>query len=157
MLLISLRFVTLMLAALTTGMSFAHVLERPAKMGYDATLYATLQKTLYAYWGPPNIGAVVEIASIAATLLLAWFVRDQEAPLWMTAGAAVALLIAYPVVFFVFVAPANKAFLAATPAAMPADWTKLRARWEEGHTIRFAFQLGALGLLILSVLVELEG
>jgi hypothetical protein len=98
MLLISLRFLALMLAALTAGMSFAHVLERPAKMRYDAALYGTLQKTLYAYWGPPNVGALV---------------------------------IAFPIVF-------------------------LRARWEDGHVIRFAFHLCALGLLILSVLSEMD-
>src|SRR5450755_1418234 len=90
MLLISLRFLALMLAALTAGMTFAHVLERPAKMRYDAALYGTLQKTLYAYWGPPNVGALIEITAIAATLGLAWLVSDRASALWMTAGAATA-------------------------------------------------------------------
>ncbi|HEX7466577.1 MAG TPA: hypothetical protein VF309_08045 [Usitatibacter sp.] len=156
MLLISLRFLALMLAALTAGMSFAHVLERPAKMRYDAALYGTLQKTLYAYWGPPNVGAFVEIMAIAATLMLAWLVSDRGSALWMTAGAATALVIAFPIVFFTLVAPANKAFLEASPPAMPADWMEMRARWEDGHVIRFAFHLCALGLLILSVLIEMD-
>jgi hypothetical protein len=157
MLLIALRFITLMLAALTAGMSFAHVLERPAKMRYDATLYATVQKTLYVYWVPPNIGALVEIAAIVATLLLMAFVRNDDSALWMTAGAGAALLIAFPGVFLAFVAPASKVFLATPPEALPSNWTELRARWEEGHAIRFAFQLCALGLLILSVLIEMDG
>ena len=97
MLLISLRFQALMLAALTAGMSFAHVLERPARMRCDASLYGTLRKTL-----------------------------------------------------------PDKAFLAATPGNMPSDWMELRARWEDGHAMRFAFHLCALGLLILSVLIEME-
>jgi len=137
-------------------MTFAHVLERPAKMRYDAALYGTLQKTLYAYWGPPNVGALIEITAIAATLGLAWLVSDRASALWMTAGAATALVIAFPIVFFALVAPANKAFLAATPGKMPSNWTELRARWEDGHVIRFAFHLCALGLLILSVLIEMD-
>jgi hypothetical protein len=36
MLVKSWRFVTLLLVALLTGLAFAHVLERPAKMLYDA-------------------------------------------------------------------------------------------------------------------------
>jgi hypothetical protein len=37
-----------------------------------------------------------------------------------------ALLLAFPVVFFLFVAPANEAFRAATPASVPPNWTALR-------------------------------
>jgi len=156
MLLISLRFLALMLAALAAGTSFAHVLERPAKMRYDAALYGTLQKTLYVHWGPPNAGALVEIAAIAATLVLTWLVHDRGSSLWMTAGAATALVIAFPIVFLALVAPADRAFLAAPPGKMPSNWTELRARWEDGHAIRFAFHLCALGFLILSVLIELD-
>jgi len=50
------RVVTILLVALLQGLAFAHLLERPAKLQYDATLYLTLQKTLYVQWGPPNIG-----------------------------------------------------------------------------------------------------
>lgn len=100
-------------------------------MRCDAALYGTLQKTLYAYWGPPNVGAFVEIMAIAATLVLARLVSDRGSALWMTAGAAAALVIAFPIVF-------------------------LRARREDGHVIRFAFHLCALGLLVLSVLIEMD-
>jgi hypothetical protein len=40
-------FITLLLVALLLGLSFAHVLERPAKMTYDGPLYVTLQRSLY--------------------------------------------------------------------------------------------------------------
>ena len=36
------RFVTVLLVALLLGLAFAHVLERPAKMPYDADLYVAL-------------------------------------------------------------------------------------------------------------------
>ena len=47
------RLAAILLVALLCGLAFAHVLELPAKMQYDATLYITLQKSLYVHWGPP--------------------------------------------------------------------------------------------------------
>lgn len=38
------RFITLILAALTMGTAYAHALELPAKMHYDATLWTTINQ-----------------------------------------------------------------------------------------------------------------
>jgi len=148
------RFVTLLLVALLTGLAFAHVLERPGKMLYHAGLYVTVQKTLCEAWGPPNVGGILEPAAILATIILGFLVRTRKPAFAFSLGAAMALLLAFPVVFFLFVAPANEAFRAATPTSVPPNWTELRVSWEKGHSIRFGLQLVALGLLILSVLVE---
>ena len=104
------RFATILLVALLCGLAFAHVLELPAKMQYDAALYITLQKSLYVQWGPPNIGGVLEPLAIAATGLLAFFVRKSKHGLWFSLGALFALLLAFPIVFFWLVAPANAGF-----------------------------------------------
>jgi hypothetical protein len=154
MLVKSWRFVTLLLVALLTGLAFAHVLERPAKMLYDAALYVTLQKTLYVAWGPPNVGGILEPAAILATIVLAIGVRKRKRAFLLSLGAGAALLLAFPVVFFVFVAPANAAFLAATSTSIPPNWMELRSSWETGHAIRFVLQLAALSLLVLSVLFD---
>jgi len=81
-------------------------------------------------------------------------VRTRRPALWLTLGASVALLLAFPVVFFALVAPANEAFLTAAPAAIPGNWMELRASWETGHAIRFVLQLAALSLLTLAILFE---
>ncbi len=146
-----LRFAAILLVALVSGLAFAHVLEQPAKMQYDAALYITLQKSLYVQWGPPHIGGVLEPLAIVATGLLAFFVRKNKRGLWSSLGALLALLLAFPIVFFWLVAPANAGFLAAAPASIPPNWTDLRSNWEMGHAIRFALQFVALTLLALSL------
>lgn len=78
MLLKILRCATLLSVALLAGLAFAHVLEQPAKMQYDAALSLTLQKSLYVQWGPPHIGAVLEPWTIVATGLLAFLVRKNK-------------------------------------------------------------------------------
>jgi len=149
-----LRFTTILLVALLSGLAFAHVLEQSAKMHYGATLYITLQKSLYVQWGPPNIGGVLEPLAIAATGLLVFLIRKNKPGFWFSLAALFALLLAFPVVFFWLVAPANAFFLETTLHNIPLNWTDLRANWEMGHTIRFALQLGALTLLILSLALD---
>jgi hypothetical protein len=156
MLLKILRFVTPLLVALLSGLAFAHVLERPAKMQYDAALYLTLQKSLYAQWGPPHIGGVLEPLAIVATGLLAFFVRKNKRDLRFSLSALFALLLAFPVVFFWLVAPANSAFLTATRTSIPLNWTDIRSNWETGHAIRFVLQFGALALLIFSLIFDAD-
>lgn len=130
------------------GLAFAHVLERPAKLQYDAAVYIAIQKSLYVQWGPPQLGGFLEPLAIAATGLLAVFLRKRRRDRWLTLAALFFLLLAFPVVFFWLVAPANAAFAAATLQSIPPDWTAHRSSWETGHAIRFALQFAALTLLV---------
>lgn len=136
------------------GLAFAHVLEQPAKMLYDAPHYLALQRSLYAQSGPPHIGGFLEPAAIAATGLLAVFIRqDRRAP-GFTLGAILALAPGFPMVFFWLVARANAVFLASAPNCIPIDWALHRSNWQTGHAIRFALQGLALALLILSLALD---
>jgi hypothetical protein len=142
-----LRFVVTLLVALVMGLAFAHVLDRPAKMQYDAATYISLQKSLYVQWGPPQIGGLLEPAAIALTGLLAILLRKRRRDLWRTLAALRLLLMAFPVVFFWLVAPAYVGFAAAALPGIPPDWAALRSNWETGHAIRFVLQFAALALL----------
>jgi len=147
------RLAALTLSALTLGMSFAHVLEMPAKLAYAPSVYVALQNSLYVSFGPPGVGAFVEPAAIVATGLLAYLVRHRRAAFWMTVGAAIGLLLAFPVVFFLFTDPANAVFQAAgAAAAVPPDFEHYRGQWEYSHAARFVLHLAAFVLLARSVL-----
>jgi hypothetical protein len=113
------RFITLLLVALTLGLSFAHTLEMPAKLEYDGPLYVTVQQTLYRWWGPPLVGAFLEPSAVLATAVLAFLVRRRRRTFAVTLAATVLLLVAFPVVFLLAVEPANAAFRQATPQAPP--------------------------------------
>jgi hypothetical protein len=62
-----------------------------------------------------------------------------QASVLLTLGAGFDLVLAFPVVFFALVAPANAAFLVATPTSIPPNWMGLRTSWEIGHTIHLCF------------------
>ena len=149
-----LRFVAVLLVALASGLAFAHVLEQSAKMAYDAALYITIQKSLYVQWGPPNVGGFLEPSAIVATALVAFFNRKSTRSLWLSLSALLSLLLAFPIVFFWLVAPANADFLAATLPSVPPNFAELRSNWEMGHAIRFGLQFVALGSLVLSLVLD---
>lgn len=144
------RFVTLILAALLTGITFCHVLEMPAKMGYSAALYLTLHRTLYVAFGPPNVGVFVELGAILTSAVLVFLLRRRTG-FWSTLVGAACLLVGL-VVYFVFVEPANSALRAMAIEAAPQDWTAWRDQWEAGHSVRFGLDFLGLCALLLSVL-----
>jgi hypothetical protein len=140
--------VTLVLVALVLGTSFAHVLQWPAKLQYDGALYTRLQNTLYVRWGPPSLTGFVEPAAVLAVLVLAVVLRHERSALILVAAAAGVLLLAFPVIFYWRVEPANVVFRTAGLAGtVPKDWAAWRTRWETGHALRFVLHLVAFVLL----------
>ncbi|MBD2307744.1 DUF1772 domain-containing protein [Chroococcidiopsis sp. FACHB-1243] len=146
------RFVTLILAALSMGMAFCHVLELPAKMNYPASLYLTIQQSLYRQFGSfPGIFS--EVGSIVAAIVLTFSVRKRR-PAFQWTSIGTIFLAAALVVWFAFVAPMNAEFAQWTVDSIPADWTQVRNQWEYSHATRFVLQLLGLGALLISVLSE---
>jgi hypothetical protein len=146
------RFITIILAALTMAMGFCHTLELSAKMNYDASLWTTIQQSLY--WGFGHIGGYIEAATVfVATPILTFLVRQRRPAFGWTLAGTVFLLLAF-VVFLLFTEPMNREIFQWTPQSVPADWIRVRNQWEYSHATRFVLQLIGLGALLISVLVE---
>lgn len=154
MLLKTWRFITLVLSALVTGMAFCHALELPAKMQYSAAQYIAIQNSLYVAFGPPNIGALIELAPPIAAIGLAFLVRKRHPAFPLTLVAIAFILLAFPVIFFSFTEPVNRIIRNATPESIPTNWEQLRFQWEYSHLARFCCHLLGFSALALSVLVE---
>jgi hypothetical protein len=80
------RFMTLILAALTMGTAYAHTLELPAKLNYDATFWTTINQSLY--WGFGHIGGLIEGTTVflAAPILTVLVRKRQPAFQWTLLG-----------------------------------------------------------------------
>jgi hypothetical protein len=145
------RFVTLMLAALNTGLTAAHVLEMPAKMRMGPREYATTQ-TIYRPWG--LAGALLEPGSVLGASMLAFLLRHRQPSGRLTflgAGALGAALAAW----IALVAPMNTRMLRDwSSQPLPADWMETRRQWEWSHAGRFGLQAVGLGALLGSVIAE---
>jgi hypothetical protein len=147
----SMRFATLLLVALTLGLTFAHVMEIPGKLRLAGPDWLTVQQNLYVAFGV--VGAVIEVAAILLTWVLAVLVRRRRPAFALTLVAA-ACATAGIVAWALLVAPMNTALSAWTPASLPDDWTATRNQWEIGHAIHCGFFALAFCGLLLALLAE---
>jgi len=147
------RFITLILVRLFMGLEFCHALELPAKMQYDGVLYVTIQNTLYGYFGLPGPGAFITLGALSA-VVLKFLVRKRRSTFYWTLAGTICLVLASPVVFFLFIEPVNVMIEQATPESVPAGWIRLRNQWEYSHAANFVLSLIGFSALLLSVLVE---
>ncbi|HET7447530.1 MAG TPA: DUF1772 domain-containing protein [Methyloceanibacter sp.] len=153
MLLKAVRFVAILLAALTLGMGFCHLLQFPSRMGWDQYLWvgSTVQGGLYSLFG--SIGAVI-VATVIALALLAYFVREHARPGFRLALAAAILFALALILWWVLVYPVNVELAKWVNGPVPSDWTAYRARWECGHAIISLLELAGFAALIASVLAD---
>lgn len=146
---ILLKPVALLIAALSLGASYAHLLEAPPRLhDWPPELWreATVFHGQYAYFA--IIGAPVDVAAIVLLTVLAWLARFERPTFWFAvigAGLFLAGLLAWAAI----VAPANAVLATWRPGPIPADFEAVRIRWEVGHMIVAALKLG--GFLSLSV------
>jgi len=151
MLLKAWRFITIMLAALSMGIAFCHLLEMPSKMTYTGALWLALLQTLYGAFG--TIGGVIEIGAVVTAAVLVFLVRRRRPAFGWTLLGTLCLLAAH-IAWWVWVAPVNATMVPLTPETLPAGWTALRNQWEYTHAARAILQILGLGALLFSILAE---
>jgi len=133
--------VTLTLAALSLGPSFAHVLEAPPRLTVwppelwrEATVFNG-QFALFALVGGP-----LDLAAIAATAVLAFLLRADRSR-FRPAVAGFLLFALALAVWFGWVWPANQVLATWQPGPVPDDFAAIRNRWETGHVAVAALKL----------------
>jgi hypothetical protein len=145
-----LRFSALILAALTVGMRFAHVLELPPKLAWeDAELFLTVQTSLYTLFG--IVGPIVDIGAVLSAFALAFMLRGRPSFRYTLAGAISFTLTL--VVWLLVVFPATPHFAEwTTTSVVPADWMMWRSQWQFGQAGGFVLDLTGFCLLLISVI-----
>ena len=144
-----LRFASVILTAVAMAGGVAHLLELPSKIGLSRDDYRTVQQ-IYRGWALLGIAVVGALVSTAA---LALQVRRTPAEYYLTAAAALCIVLSL-IVFFVFTFPANRQ--TANWTVLPENWQELRRRWEYSHAVGAGLYFVALSLLTVSLLVGRE-
>jgi hypothetical protein len=127
-----LRVAALTVAALSLGLSFAHLAEAPPRLwawSPDLWRQATVFGGQYALFAP--LGALLDSVSVLLAGILAWMAQGQRP--FRPALAACLLYAVALGTWFAWVAPANAALAAWLPGPLPDDFFDVRDRWESGH------------------------
>jgi len=143
------RFSSIMSMAVTMSAAMAHLMEMPAKMQYEPSLYVRLHRTLYPTFG--KTAGRAEAVAVASTAALAWMEQRQRRSSRRLTLAAAGSLAAAHGIFWAIVQPANVEMMQWRLEAIPRDWANWRNRWEYGHAIRAGLVTAALAVLTWSV------
>ena len=126
----------LLFAALGLGLTIAHLLEIAGKRQLTGAEWLQVQRTFYG--GFAIAGGIAEVGGLLASLGIVAHERRPGAnspwPISSAIGFA-GMLGAY----WLGNRPLNARSAAWTPAALPADWTTVRDRWDTAHTISAVF------------------
>jgi len=141
MLLKTMRFISLVLTALTLAPTYAHVLELPGKLTLSGADWLTVQHHLYGAFGV--FGGTIEPLALLATLAVLVLVRGHRLTVALTLLAA-ACLAGMLLDFAIGNNPINGRVAAWTPATLPATWRQARDAWEAWHAASAAFATVAL-------------
>ena len=148
-------FVTVMLAALGLGLGWAHLLEMPAKMQYDAATYTAVNRSMYRLFG--LVGGPVQVLALVAAVGLAILTRRRRSFRFVAAGAiGLAMSLA---LWAALVQPVNAAWaeaLTGNLASAEAMYLRLRPRWEYGHTAAFAAWLMGFAAIVMGLVREMR-
>ncbi|EMJ99446.1 MULTISPECIES: hypothetical protein [unclassified Leptospira] len=145
------RFFVIVLAALTLGMRFAHVMEAAPKLHWEAELYFPVQTSLYKYFG--IIGPIVQISSILLIFIIAYLSKGTKSFRYtILSGFSFIFSLG---VWFLFVAPAASRIKEWTVThTIPEHWNSIRSAWQFGQVGAFSFDFIAFCLLVSSILIS---
>ena len=146
------RFLTIMFVSLSMAPAMCHLLEMPAKMGYDGSFWLRISQTLY---GPRfgTVGAFFEVGAVITSIILVIIVRHSK-PAFAWSILAAICMIAVHASFWIWIAPVNEKIVAITPENLPNKWPALRQQWEYTHAARAYLHIVAMTALTISILVE---
>ena len=146
MLVKTLRFLSLVCAALVLGLTLTHNLEIPGKHLLSGAEWLAVQQTFYG--GFAIVGGMAEILGLLSTGLLLFLLRKQRVALALTLVAA--LCFAGTLALFAFGNnPLNQQIASWTPANLPATWREIRNAWDSFHAASSV--LAALSLVTLLI------
>lgn len=143
---------TVTIAALSLGPSFAHVLESiPRLTQWSPELWRETTVFNAQFWMFAVVGAPLDLAAIACPVVLAWLLRYDRFALRFALAGAVLYAVSL-VAWFAIVKPANDVLATWTPGPIPQDFDAIRLRWETGHMIIAGIKLAGLVSLTLALL-----
>src|SRR5581483_1260622 len=149
MLLKTLRFISLLCAALVFGLTLTHDLEIPGKRTLSGAEWLAVQHTFYG--GYAIVGGVAEVLGLLSSGALLFWLAGRRSAFVLTLIAA--LSFAGMLAVFAFGNnPINQQVVTWTPATLPANWQQLRDAWDTFHAISSGLAALALTTLLLALL-----
>ncbi len=149
MVLKTLRFVSLLCAALVMGLTVTHDLEIPGKQQLSGAEWIQIQHTFYS--GFAVVGGVGETLGLISTGVLCYLLRRRRTDFVLTFIAALCFA-GTPAVFAFGNQPINQQVATWTPQTLPATWHQARDAWDAFHAATSGLATLAFITLLIAIL-----
>jgi hypothetical protein len=121
------------IAALSFGLSFAHVLESlPRLTQWSPELWRETTVFNAQFWLFAVVGAPLDLCAIAFPAVLALMLHDERSAFRYAVVGAVLYALSLAA-WFALVAPANSVLSTWTSGPVAGNFDAIRLRWETGH------------------------
>jgi hypothetical protein len=140
-----------MLAALSMGMSFCHILQMVPRMRYDVLFWKNT-KNMFELFGP-SFGILMEGAAILFLVFLLILIRKRRDEFQWTVFGTLCMAAAY-IAWWTLIYPVNIETVGWSKDSIPYNWFLYRAQWEYTHAVRAVFQILGFSCILISVLTE---
>ena len=147
MLLKALRFVSLLCAAVTLGLTLTHDLEIPGKRSLDGPEWLNVQHTFYG--GFAVVGGIAEVLGLISTGILLVLLRRERTSFILTLLAVLSFL-GMLALFAFGNNPLNQQI-----TTLPADWRQVRDAWDRFHAISSILAAVAFTVLLVDILRQM--
>jgi hypothetical protein len=138
-------FITLLLMALVTGVSFSHLVQRGREAQLSGPQFLAVQQILLRNYG--TVVGGLEASALVCALVLVVVVHARPLLFYLAGGPAVCLALMIGI-WAGWINPINKNVNSWTPESLPPDWAEFRDRWHALHTLRLILSLVGLSALI---------
>jgi len=143
-------------AALSLGLSFAHVAEAlPRLFAWSPELWreATVFGGQYTTFAPA--GAALDLGAILLTAVVAYSVRGERRRFSLAVASCMFCTLALAT-WFAWVAPANAELAEWVRGPLPDNFFTIRDRWESGHAVIAMIKLAGFVALATALVAKRE-
>jgi hypothetical protein len=151
MLVKTLRFLSLVCAALVLGLTLTHDLEIPGKHLLSGAEWLQVQHTFYG--GFAIVGGITEILGLLSTAQLAFLLGGRRTALILTLIAALCF-VGMLALFAFGNNPLNQQIAFWTPTTLPANWRAVRDAWDSFHAASSGLSALSFMCLLIAVLCD---
>jgi hypothetical protein len=148
----TLRFVSLLCAAVALGLTLTHDLEIAGKHSLDGAEWLHVQHTFYG--GFAIVGGIAEVLGLISTCVLLVLLRGQQTSFILTLFAALSFL-GMLALFAFGNNPLNQQIATWTPETLPANWQHVRDAWDRFHVISSVLAALAFTVLLVDLLRQM--
>jgi hypothetical protein len=144
------QVLAVILMGVQLGVSYAHFMQMPGKLGLPLDCYILVQNQVISYRVKL---AFIEIPSIISAVAATVLLRNHRKAFWLALIGSVSIVLMWAI-WAIFIQPINQQIDGWTVTNFPRNWSDIRYQWHFYHLIRLG--IAVLGMIALTFSLSVD-